>query len=298
MVKVMSIYKKIDSLRSRYYKASIGKENLLKIISESEVTEHVYNSNAIENSTLSLEETDKILNQIDCDRFISVREIFEAKNLARVVLYIDKKAKEQELNLDLMLFLHKILLSNINDNVAGRFRKDNEFVRVGSHIAPNPKEVIGRLEEMLVEYNSTVFENIIKRIAKLHLTFEYTHPFCDGNGRIGRVMNNYLLIREGYVPINIKFIDRKYYYEAFKEFDWSNKTTIMEEIVGKALTNSYYKRLAYLEGGEIISLIEYAKRKNLSYPNLINKAKRQTIEAFLEKGKWKIAFFKKKNSNS
>ena len=142
---------------------------------------------------------------------------------------------------------------------------------------------------MLAKYYSTPSENIIKRIAKLHLVFEYTHPFCDGNGRIGRVMNNYLLIREGYVPINIKFIDRKYYYQAFNEFDWSNKTTIMEEIVGKALTNSYHKRLAYLEGYEIISLLEYAKRKKLSYPNLINKAKRQTIEAFLEKGKWKIA---------
>ena len=63
----------------------------------------------------------------------------------------------------------------------------------------------------------------------------------------------------------------------------------MEEIVGKALTNSYHKRLTYLEGGEIVSLLDYAKRKKLSYPNLINKAKRQTIEAFLEKGKWKIA---------
>lgn len=289
MVKIMSIYKKIDALRCRYYKASIEKEELPKIISESEVAEQVYNSNAIENSTLTLEETDKILNQIDCDRFISAREMFEAKNLARLVLCIDKKAKQQELDLNTMLFLHKMLLSSINDNIAGRFRMESEFVRVGSHIAPNSKEVIERLKEMLVEYISTISENIIKRIAKLHLVFEYVHPFCDGNGRIGRVINNYLLIREGYVPINIKFIDRHHYYQAFKEFEWKNKTAIMEEIVGKALTVSYHKRLAYLEGGEIIPLIKYAKRKNLSYPNLINKAKRQTIEAFLEKGEWKIA---------
>lgn len=289
MVKILSIYNKIIALRARYYKASLGKDELLKIISEVEVSEFVYNSNAIENSTLTLDETDKILNQIDCDRFISVREMFEAKNLARIILYIDKKAREEELNLNLVLFLHKMLLSNINDYIAGRFRKDNEFVRVGNHIAPNPKEVINRLEEMLIEYNSTFSENIIKRIAKLHLVFEYIHPFCDGNGRIGRVINNYLLIREGYVPINIKFIDRKEYYEAFKEFDQSHKTTIMEEIVGKALTNNYHKRLAYLEGSEIVSLLEYSKRKKLSYPNLLNKAKRQTIEAFLEKGEWKIS---------
>lgn len=288
MVKIRSVYKKIDTLRSRYYKASLGKEELLKIISESEVSEQVYNSNAIENSTLTLEETDKILHQIDCDRFISIREMFEAKNLARVISYIDKKAKEQEFDLNQMLFLHKMLLSNIDNRIAGRFRNDNEFVRVGSHIAPHPKEVMNRLREMLIKYYSTPSENIIKRIAKLHLVFEYTHPFCDGNGRIGRVINNYLLIREGYVPINIKFIDRQFYYEAFRQFDWKNNTTIMEEIIGKALTISYHKRLAYLEGGEIVSLLDYAKRKKLSYPNLINKAKRQTIEAFLEKGKWKI----------
>jgi len=148
--------------------------------------------------------------------------------------------------------------------------------------------VADRLEKMLAEYNAVSHENIIKRIARLHLTFEYIHPFVDGNGRIGRVINNYLLIREGFVPINIKFIDRKKYYEAFKEFDGKGLADIMEEIAGKALTNSYHKRLAYLEGKKIITLADYAKNNKLSHSNLINKANRQTIEAFLEKNVWKI----------
>jgi Fic family protein len=288
MAKVLSVFNKLNTLRERYYKASSGKEGLLTLIAEAEVAEQVYNSNAIENSTLTLEETEKILLQIELDRYINEREIFEAKNLARVVTYIHKRAKEQELTLEVILSLHKMLIANIRDDVAGRFRKDNEFVRVGSHIAPNPKEVLGRLEKMLAEYNASSHEHIIKRIAALHLTFEYTHPFVDGNGRIGRVLNNYLLIREGFVPMNIKFIDREKYYQAFKEFDVKGLTSVMEEIVGKALTNSYYKRLAYLEGKTIITLVEYAKRSKLSHSNLINKATRQTIEAFLEKGVWKI----------
>jgi Fic family protein len=288
MVKILNVYSKVNFLRERYYRAAINKESLISLISEAEVAEQVYNSNAIENSTLSLEETEKILLQIDLDRFISEREIFEAKNLGRVVSYINKKAKEQELNLEVILSLHKMLISNIRDDVAGRFRTGNEYVRVGSHIAPNPKEVKDRLEKMLIEYNAASHESIIKRIARLHLTFEYIHPFVDGNGRIGRVINNYLLIREGFVPINIKFIDRKKYYEAFKEFDEKGITTIMEEIIAKALTNSYYKRLAYLEGKKIITLSEYAKINKLSHSNLINKANRQTIEAFLEKNIWKI----------
>lgn len=288
MAKILNVYNKINSLRERYYKAAINKESLISLIAEAEVADQVYNSNAIENSTLSLEETEKILLQIDLDRYISEREIFEAKNLGRVVSYINKRAREQELNLEVILSLHKMLISNICDDVAGRFRSDNEYVRVGNHIAPGPKEVEGRLQIMLAEYNASSHESIIKRIARLHLTFEYIHPFVDGNGRIGRVINNYLLIREGFVPINIKFIDRKKYYEAFKEFDEKGSTAIMEEITAKALTNSYYKRLAYLEDKKIITLIEYAKTNKLSHSNLINKANRQTIEAFLEKNIWKI----------
>ncbi len=288
MAKVLTVFKRIKSLRERYYSLSTGKESLLTLILEAEVSEQVYNSNAIENSTLTLEETEKILLQIDLDRYISGREIFEAKNLAQVVLYTDKKAKEQQLSLDMILLLHKMLISNIRDDIAGRFRKENEYVRVGNHIAPGPNEVIDRLESMMSAYNAASYEHIIKRIAILHLTFEYIHPFVDGNGRIGRVINNYLLVREGYVPINIKFIDRKNYYAAFNEYDIADKTTVMEEIIGKALTNSYYKRLAYLEGKEIITLANYAKKNKLSHSNLINKAHRQTIEAFSEKGIWKL----------
>lgn len=288
MANISTIFNKIKTLRERYYKASLGKDSLIKLISEAEISDQVYNSNAIENSTLSLEETEKILLQIDLDRYISEREIFEAKNLARVVAYIDKRAKEQELNAEVILSLHKMLISNIRDEIAGRFRQGDEYVRVGSHIAPAPKEIDGSIDKMIAEYNATNHENIIKRIAKLHLAFEYLHPFNDGNGRIGRVINNYLLIREGFVPINIKFIDRKKYYDAFKEFDEKGETSIMEEIVGKALANSYHKRLAYLEGKKIVNLSDYAKSNKISHSNLINKAGRQTIEAFLEKGVWKI----------
>lgn len=298
MAKTLNVYNKIHPLRERYHKVAIGKEALIALIAEAETAEQVYDSNAIENSTLTLEETEKILLQIDLDRYVNEREIFEAKNLARVVSYVGKRAKEQELTLDGILLLHKMLISNIRDDIAGRFRVKNEYVRVGSHIAPAPDEVIKRLHTMLVEYHATAsHEHIIKRIARLHLAFEYTHPFIDGNGRIGRVINNYLLIREGYVPINIKFVDRKQYYEAFREFDTNGTQKNMEEIVGRALTNSYHKRLAYLEKKEIVALVDFAKKHNHSHSNLINKANRQTIDAFLEKGVWKIGIPQVKNDH-
>ncbi len=290
MAKISTVYDEIYNLQAKYCKLSIKNESLLEMIDDTEVTEQVYNSNAIENSTLSLGETDKILLQIDLDRYITEREIFEAKNLARVVKYIREKAVGQGLDIDMILLLHQMLLSNIYDEVAGRFRQDDEWVRVANHIAVAPEKVQEKMEDLLVAYNGSLRDNIIKRISLFHLTFEHIHPFVDGNGRIGRVLNNYLLIRDGFVPINIKFIDRKIYYEAFKEFDESGKTKIMEEIVGKAIANSFHKRIAYLERKDIISLADYAKKENLSYPNLLNKAKRQSIPAFLEKEKWKIGY--------
>jgi Fic family protein len=293
MANISQTFSAIPNLRTRYYNAISGKESLLMMIAEAEVAEQVYNSNAIENSTLSLEETDKILLELDLNRYISQRELFEAKNLAKVVSYISKKAVEAELGFDIIFALHKMLLTNIRDEIAGRFRNPNEWVRVGSHIAVNPVEIESRMEHILLAYKSNTEDSIITKIAKFHLGFEHIHLFVDGNGRIGRVLNNYLLIRDGYVPINIKFGDRSEYYDAFQEFQDKKSTKKMEEIVGRALTNSYHKRLSYLENKSIITLQEYALMSQTSISNVINKAQRQTIEAFIEKGEWRIGIDRK-----
>ncbi len=265
-----------------------GKEALLALIDASEVSEQVYNSNAIENSTLSLDETERILLQVDLERYINERELFEAKNLARVVEYINNKASEKRVSVDLILLLHKMLLGNIREEIAGRFRSSDEWVRVANYIAPNPKDILDLIKAMLVEYHVRDDLPMVKRIAKFHLTFEHIHPFVDGNGRIGRVLNNYMLIRDNYVSINIRFIDRATYYQAFQEFDQKGSTKIMEKIVKHALCSSYHKRLAYMEDKKIIKLADYAKTAKHSHSNLLNKANRQTIEAFMEKGVWKI----------
>lgn len=280
--------RRVLELRQRYFEYLPQKTSLLQLISESEVPEHVYNSNAIENSTLSLEETEKILLQIDVDRFISERELFQAKNLARVVTYLEQKSSTELFTSDFILLLHKMLLSNIREDVAGRYRQKDEWVRVGTYIASDPKNIQSEIDQMIVDFTATNHKPIIERIAKLHLVFEHIHPFVDGNGRIGRVLNNYLLMKESYPPINIRFTDRSEYYKAFKEFELTKQTNLMQEIIGKALINSFHKRLAYLEGKQIINLVDYAKSSDQSHSNLFNKANRQTIEAFIEKGTWKI----------
>jgi len=242
-----------------------------------------YNTNAIEGSTITLEETRLILE----DRIAPnkpIRDVRETESHAAVCLNMLKT--EEELSDQLLLKWHKEIFRETKPDIAGISR--NYQVKVGPYMAPDWHKVKD-LTAQLIDFINQSDLNSVELAARAHYILEKIHPFGDGNGRIGRVIVNYTLVREGYVPVNIKFVDRSRYYEAFREYDREAKTTIMEDILFKALTNSYHKRLAYLEGKEIITLGDYAKKMRLSHSNLLNKANRQTIEAFLEKGIWKIA---------
>ena len=282
------IKKRIQALKEEYDALRPGKESLLSMIDEVEIPENVYNSNAIENSTLTLEETEKILLEQTLSRNVSLREVFEAKNLARVIEHTRKKVKESELGKDLMVMFHQMLIGGIDDAIAGRFRGKGEYVRVGAYIAPAPEHVERMIETALLEYSSDLGTYFLDRIAKFHLDFETIHPFCDGNGRIGRVIINFQLLQHGLPRIIIRNKEKDVYYRAFSDYREKKTTKTMEGILSLALVESLHKRLSYLKGEEIIRLSEYIKQKGLSAPAVTNAARRQTIPAFREKGVWKI----------
>jgi Fic family protein len=282
----------IKSLKIEYDRLRKGKESLLKIIDESELSESVFNSNAIENSTLTLKETERILLELEISRNVSVREVFEAKNLAKVMEYARGKALESELSKEMVLLLHKMLISNIDDAIAGRFRTTGEYVRVGTYIAPAPEHVERMVEAVLLEYTADHLNYFTDKIAKFHLDFETIHPFCDGNGRMGRVIINYQLMRFGFPTIIIRDKEKRIYYSSFGEYHDSKNQKTMEKIITLALTESFHKRIAYLRGEEIIQLADFAKANKKSINALLNAARRQTIPAFREKGVWKIGEYK------
>lgn len=279
---------RIKSLKAEYDRLRKGKESLLKLLDESELSESVFNSNAIENSTLTLKETEQILLDVEVSRNVSVREVFEAKNLARVMEYIKTKSNETELTKEYILLLHKMLIGNIDDSIAGRFRKIGEYVRVGTHIAPAPEHVERMIEAALTEYTSEHSVYFADKIAKFHLDFETIHPFCDGNGRIGRVLINHQLQQFGFPNIIVRDKEKRIYYASFGEYRDKKKSITMEKIITLALSESLHKRIAYLSGQKIITLADYAKTHKKSVNSLINLAGRQTISAFREKGVWKI----------
>lgn len=279
---------KIDKLKYQYDALKKGKDSLLDVIFEAEIPESVYNSNAIENSTLTIKETEKILMDLEISRNVSIREVFEAKNLARVFEYIKGKVAKDSLNEELILLLHKMLIGNIDEKIAGRFRQKGEYVRVGSHIAPAPEHVKRMVDSALLTYTSDNTSYFLDKIAKFHLEFEHVHPFVDGNGRIGRVLLNYQLMQLGFPPVIIRDKEKSAYYKTFRQYSDDRKTIGMEKVLTLALLESLHKRIAYLQGQKVSSLSEYAKKTGQHSNILLNKAKRQTVPAFREKGVWKI----------
>lgn len=279
--RIRGLKKEFDSLKK-------GKESLLTLIDEAEIPESVYNSNAIENSTLTLQETEKILLDIAVSRDVSVREIFEAKNLARVVNYIRTQSREKEIDREMMLLLHQMLIGGIKDDIAGRFRGKGEYVRVGTYIAVAPEHIESMTASILSEYPVDEDSYFLDKIAKFHLDFENIHPFCDGNGRIGRVLGCYQLLRLGFPLIIIRDKEKKAYYKAFTDYREKKRTKTMEKVLSLALTESLHKRIAYLKGEKIVTLSDYAKKSGKKAPAVFNAARRQNIPAFREKGVWKI----------
>lgn len=289
MKKANKRLRQILSLKNVYLELKKGKESLMNLLDEAELSESVYNSNAIENSTLTLLDTEKIILDMEVSSNFSLREIYEAKNLARVYEYFKSKKDTINLNKDTILFLHKMLISGIDDKIAGRFREKNEYVRIGSYIAEDPQNIESEIYRILSEYKNIDELNFLEKITRFHLDFENIHPFVDGNGRIGRVLINLQLQNLNLPNIIVRDKEKEKYYSAFKTYRVKNNLDDMVEVLYLALSESLNKRIGYLQATKIVKLSEYAKQNKLNLSALINKARRQTIPAFREKGVWKIS---------
>ncbi|MGB3454171.1 MAG: Fic family protein [Moheibacter sp.] len=283
-----SVRDKIDLLRQKYAILSTGNAVFLKEIALAEIPEMVYNSNAIENSTLTLEDTEIILANGELNRSVSIREIFEAKNLAEITRELLEKPF-QKLTADLILDLHKKLLTNIDNSIAGRWRSGKEWVRVGNHLGANPLFVPSLIEELVSNYNLDSQTYFLDKIAHFHAEFETIHPFLDGNGRMGRLLINLQLMHIGLPPIIVQSKSkRRDYYPLFSNYPVTMNYNGFSQLFALLLIESLHKRMTMLTAKKIIPLSVWAKNMGIKGNIAANKAKRQTIPAFRLKGKWMI----------
>ncbi len=283
-----NIRDKMDALRQEYANLSYENATYLKEIALAEIPEMVYNSNAIENSTLSLEDTEKILANGELDRSVNIREVFEAKNLAEITESL-LETPNHKLTPKLILDLHKKLLTSIDNSIAGRWRSGKEWVRVGNHLGANPLFVPSLMEELVAEYNNDTGAYFLDKIAHFHAEFETIHPFVDGNGRMGRLLINLQLMQLGLPPIIVQNKSKRSdYYPLFSNYQVKMNYNGFSQLFASLLMESLHKRITLLTAKRIIPLSLWAKNKEIKGNIAANKAKRQTIPAFRMKGKWMI----------
>ena len=280
---------RITDLSEQYKKLIKSKPEAVREIAIAEIPEMVYNSNAIENSTLTLKDTEDILLRDSIKKDHDIREIYEAKNLAKItetLLDIPNNPTTVKLILD----LHKILLSGIKDDWAGRFRSGKEWVRVGAHVGANPDFVERLVNKLVADYDNRDGGYFLDNIAWFHAEFETIHPFNDGNGRLGRVLINQQLMALGLPPVIIQNKSKRTsYYPAFDSYRVTGKFDDFTEILASLLIGSLYKRITLLSAPKIISVSAWAKANDVAGNIAINKAIRGTIPAFRMRDKWMIA---------
>lgn len=197
------------------------------------MVDFTYNSNAIEGNTLTLKETAMVLEGMTIDRK-PLKDHLEAVGHRDAFLYIEDIAQNKARLRDTEIkAIHSLVLMNRPED-KGVYRRIPATI-AGAYTEPvQPFLIEPKLVELLAENEDRKKTmHPIERIARFHLEFEGIHPFIDGNGRTGRLILNLELIRNGYPAINVKFIDRKRYYDAFDAFYRDGKADDMVLLVAE-----------------------------------------------------------------
>ena len=218
-------FTRIDELKNKLKTMRPLNETELKRLRNEFIIENTYNSNAIEGNTLTLRETALILQEGVTIAEKPVREHLEAIGHRDAFEYIISLADAgTELTERIIKNIHSFVLMNDAEN-KGVYRSVPVTVMGAAHTPPQPYLVPVQMEELIRDYEDMKREKyIIEAVAEFHLRFEGVHPFIDGNGRTGRLILNLELIKMGLLPINIKFADRRKYYDCFDQY-YSNGRT-------------------------------------------------------------------------
>lgn len=186
---------------------------------------YIFNSNAIENNQLSLFETKSILENDQVFQGKTLQDHIDVVNhmyaVNHLLMLVDQKAK---LSIQLIKNLNYIILTNHKNyhEYRGEFRNSSQYaIIVGAETQPSPPELIEPdLIDLLNQYHNKVNEsNIIEMNAFLHANFERIHPFCDGNGRTGRLILNLELMKNGFPITTFNYMEKESYFHALEKYD-------------------------------------------------------------------------------
>jgi Fic family protein len=218
-----TIINEIDALKAKL--DALKKLDGFKIAQALEL-EYTFESNKIEGNTLTLRETDLVINEGLTISGKSMREHLEVINHQEAIVYI-KQLIEQNfpLNEREVLSINNLILRGIKAEEAGKYRKVQVMIKGSSHLPPQPFQVVKEMEDFFIWYESNKMRlHPVILAAELHERIVAIHPFIDGNGRSARLIMNLILLQHGYVIANIKgdYENRIQYYSALETAQTKN----------------------------------------------------------------------------
>ena len=236
---VDNLKKKLDSKRP------ISKETL-KSLKESVNLEWIYNSNGIEGNTLTLRETQVVLEGITVGGK-TITEHLEAINHEKAILYLNDLVKEKQPITEWNIkSIHQLILKEIDNENAGKYRKENVTIKGATHIPPDFVKVPELMEKLILNYKAWNKYHPIIQATLLHGELVKIHPFIDGNGRTSRLIMNLDLMNHGYNPVIVKKENRLEYYEVLDKAHITNDYTDFIKLVTKLEIEALEKYLKLL----------------------------------------------------
>lgn len=222
-------------------------------------TEYVYNSNAIEGNSLTLKETEIVLEYGITVKGKSLKDHIEAKNQAYAIDFLMEEVKnKKEITKRLIKEFHQIVIGDIDREIAGKFRTWG--VGIGGSTTETAKfyHIEEELDKLIDNYNKDE-KDVIEKAARFHADFEKIHPFGDGNGRTGRLLMNLELMKEGYPITIIRLEDRLEYYESLEKAQTTNDYQDIINFVSNNVKRSIIKNLDLVEENWENNFKEYLK---------------------------------------
>ena len=227
------MFVEIDYLHDKLKSVRPLSPGSVRRLSEDFMIDYTYHSNAIEGSTLTLDETALVLKEGMTIAKKPLQHHLEAIGHRDAYYYVEDLVKNKvPFSEKTIKEIHSLVLMDRGFD-RGVYR--SVPVTIGNFTPCQPYEVPLKMERLMAEYAEGMQRlHVIERVALFHLIFETIHPFIDGNGRVGRLLLNFDLMKEGYPPINIKFSDRQKYYDCFNHYRANdNDHTKMVELVSE-----------------------------------------------------------------
>lgn len=214
-------------------------------LNEEFIVEYTYNSNAIEGNTLTLRETDLVLRGLTIDKK-PLKDHMEAVGHKEAFDYVRELVKNNiPLSENIIKKIHFLVLADKKDD-RGVYRRVPVRIMGAAHEPVQPYLIQPKMEQLLIDFKNSN-EHIVTKLARFHIEFEAIHPFIDGNGRTGRLLVNLELMKAGYPPIDIKYMDRLAYYNAFDEYHVKHNLSVMEKLLAKYINERLDKYLKILQ---------------------------------------------------